>query len=142
VLSKTCHPDAYHTGLSERAIPTSSWDPYRECQISALSCVQNEAAKFPYHSGDSDWGSLAKRRKKACVCALYKAYTYDRVWKAIGDRLQAPSYLSKVGHHWKFKARKPRTYIGKYSFVNRFITGWNQLPEGTIGTSQGMTHIF
>jgi len=32
--------------------------------------------------------------------------------------------------------------IGKYSFVNRSITDWNQLPEGAIGTSHGKTRIF
>jgi len=35
-----------------------------------------------------------------------------------------------------------RTYIGKYTFVNRSITDWNQLPEGAIGTSHGKSHIF
>jgi hypothetical protein len=30
------------------------------------------------------------------MCALYKAYTGERAWKAIGDRLQAPSYLGRV----------------------------------------------
>ena len=39
-------------------------------------------------------------------------------------------------------ARKKRTDIGKYSFVNRSITDWNQLPEWAIGTSHGKTHIF
>ena len=65
-----------------------------------------------------------------------------RAWKAIGDRLQAPSYLSRVDHHWKIRARKQRTDIGKYSFVNRSITDSNLLPEGAIGTSHGKTHIF
>jgi len=32
--------------------------------------------------------------------------------------------------------------IGKYSIVNRSITGWNKLPEGEIGNSNGKTHIF
>jgi len=76
------------------------------------------------------------------MCALYKAYTGDRAWKAIRDRLQAPSYLSRVDHYWKIKARKQRTDIGKYSFVNRSITDWNKLPEVAIGTSNGKTHIF
>jgi hypothetical protein len=31
--------------------------------------------------------SLAQRRKIARMCALYKAYTGERAWKAIGDRL-------------------------------------------------------
>ena len=61
-------------------------------QISALDCVQNKAAKFAQHSGSSDGESLAQRRKIARMCAFYKAYTGDRVWKAIEDRLQAPSY--------------------------------------------------
>ena len=39
------------------------WDPYRECQISALDPVQNKAAKFALHSGGSEWEFLAQRRK-------------------------------------------------------------------------------
>ena len=54
------------------------WDPYRECQISALDWVQNKAAKFAHHLGGSDWEALAQHRKRAQMCALYKAYTRDR----------------------------------------------------------------
>jgi len=118
------------------------WDPYREYQISALGSVQNEAAKFAHHSGGSDWEALAQRRKIARMCALYKAYTGERAWKAIGDRLQASSYLSMVDHYWKIRARKQRTDIGKYSVVDRSITDWNRLPEGAIETSHGKKHIF
>jgi len=118
------------------------WHPYRECQISALHHVKNKAAKFAHYSRGSDWESRAQCRKIALMCALYKAYTGERAWKAIGDRLQAPSYLSRVDHHWKIRARKQRTDIGKYSFVNRSITDWNQVPEGAIGTSHGKTYIL
>jgi hypothetical protein len=59
----------------------------------------------------------------------------------IGDRLQAPSYLSRVNHYWKIRARKQRTDIGKYSIVNRTFTDWNKLPEGAIGTFHGKMHI-
>jgi hypothetical protein len=76
------------------------------------------------------------------MCTLYKAYTGERAWKAIGDRLQASSYLSRVDHYWKIRGRKQRTDIGKYSFVNGTITDWNKLPEGAIGTFQGKMHIF
>jgi hypothetical protein len=69
------------------------------------------------------------------MCALYKAYIGERAWKAIGDRLQAPSYLGRVDHYWKIRSRKQGTNIGKYFFVNRPITDWNKLPEGAIGTS-------
>jgi hypothetical protein len=104
--------------------------------------VQNKAAKFAHCSGGSDWESLAQRRKIARMCALRKAYTGGRAWKAIGDRLQAPSYLSRVDHYWKIRVRKQRTDIGEYSFVNRSITDWNKLPQGAIGTFQDTMHIF
>jgi len=118
------------------------WDPYRECQINALYRVQNKAAKFAHHSVGSGWESLAQGRKIARMCALYKAYIGERAWKAIGDMLQAPSYLSRVDHYWKIRARKQRTDIGKCSFVHRSITDWNKLPEVAVGTSHGKTHIF
>ena len=76
------------------------------------------------------------------MCALYKAYTGERAWKAIGDRLQAPSYLSRIDRYWKIRIRKQRTDIGKYSFVNRTITDWNKLPEGAIRTSHSKMLIF
>jgi len=76
------------------------------------------------------------------MCALYKAYTSERAWKTIGDRLQAPSYLSRVDQYGKIIARKQRRDIGKYSLVNKSTTNWNKLPEGAIGTSHGKTHIF
>jgi len=75
------------------------WDPYRECQISALDHVQNKAAKFAHHSGGSELESLAQCRKIARMCALYKAYTSERAWKVIGVRLQAPSNVSRVDHY-------------------------------------------
>src|SRR5215469_12947928 len=57
------------------------WDPYRERQISALDRVQKKAAKFAHHTNSSNWETLASRRKLACVCALYKAYSGERAWK-------------------------------------------------------------
>ena len=116
--------------------------PQHKVPILHIKYLPQLYAKFAHHSGGSDWESLAQPRKIARMCALYKAYTGERAWKAIGDSLQAPSYLSRVDHHWKIRARKQRTDIGKYSFVNRSITDWNQLPEGVIGTSHGKKHIF
>ena len=63
----------------------------------------------------------------------YRALAGERAWKAIGDSLQVPRYLSIIDHYWTIRARKQRTEIGKYSFVNKSITDWNTLPEGAIG---------
>jgi hypothetical protein len=55
-------------------------------------------------------------------------------WKAVGDRLQTPCYLSRGVHGKKIRSRQQWTDIGKYSFVNRAIQLWNQLTEDALGT--------
>jgi hypothetical protein len=109
------------------------WDPYREGQIRALDRVQKKAAKFAHHKNSPNWETLASRRKLSRICALFKAYSGERAWKAIGDRLQWPHYLSRVDHERKSRSRRQRTDVGKYSFVNRTIQQWNQLPAEVLG---------
>ena len=109
------------------------WDPYREGQVSALDRVQKKAAKFAHHSNSPNWENLASRRKLSRKCALFKAYSGERAWKPIGDRLQRSHYLSRVGHERKMRSRRQRTYREKYSFVNRTIQHWNQLPAEVLG---------
>ena len=110
------------------------WDPYREGQVTALDRVQKKAAKFPHHTNSSNWEILASRRKLSRICALFKSYSVERVWKSIGERLKRPDYLSRVDHECKSRSRRQRTDIGKYSFVNRTIKYWNQLPAEVLGT--------
>jgi hypothetical protein len=50
--------------------------------------------------------------------------------------------MSRVDHNWKIRARKQRTDVGKFSFVNSTITDWNQLSDGEIGALTGNTHSF
>jgi hypothetical protein len=76
------------------------------------------------------------------MCALYKAYNGERVWKDIEDRLQAPYYQSRIDNCWQIRFRKIRTDVGKFSFVDRTIADWNRLPEEAIATSLFKTHIF
>ena len=109
-------------------------DPYREGQINALDRVQKKAAKFTHHTNSSNWETLVSSRKLSRICDLFKAYSGERAWKAIGDKLQRPHYLSRVDHERKIRSRRQRTDIGKYSFVNRTIQDWNQLPAEVLGT--------
>jgi len=69
-------------------------------------------------------------------------YSGERARKAIGDRLQGPYYLSRDDHDRKIRARKHRTDIAKYSFVNRTIKLWNQLPTDAPATLSCSSHIF
>jgi len=77
---------------------------------------------------------LASRRKLSRICALFKAYSGERAWKAIGDRLERPHDLSRVDNERKIRSRRQRTDIGKYSSVNKTIQYWNQLPAEVLGT--------
>ena len=58
----------------------------------------------------------------------------QRKLKAIGNRLLKPFYLSRDDHNRKIRTRKQRTDAGKYSFVNRTIRSWNQLPAGLLAS--------
>jgi hypothetical protein len=75
---------------------------------------KTKAAKFAHQRKDLNWENLAQRRKKARICALFKAYTGERAWKAISDRLQKPFYLSRVDHDKKIKTRTQKEDVGKY----------------------------
>ena len=110
------------------------WDPFREGQIRALDRVQKKTAKFAYRINESKWETLSQRRKISRICALFKAYSGEGTWKAIGDRLQWPNYLRRVGHERRIRNRRQRTDIGKYSIVNRTIRLWNRLPAEILGT--------
>ena len=105
----------------------------REGQISALDRVQKKAAKFVHHKKSPNWETLASRRKLSRMGGLFKAYSGERAWKAIGDRLQRSHYLSRVDHERKIRSRRQRTGIGDYSFVNRTVQHWNQLPAEVLG---------
>ena len=110
------------------------WDPYRERQMHALERVQKKAAKFANHTKEWNWETLSQRRNISRICALFKAYSGERAWKAIGDRLQRPNYLSRVDNERKIRSRRQRTDIGRYFFVNRTVRLWNRLPAEILGT--------
>jgi hypothetical protein len=70
-----------HTTLIHptREYGATCWDPCREGQINALDQAQNKAAQFTNHTKASDWETLAQRKMIACLCALFKAYSGERV---------------------------------------------------------------
>jgi hypothetical protein len=50
------------------------------------------------------------------------------------ERLLKPCYLRREDHNRKIRTRKQRTDVGKYSFVNRTIKNWNQLPANLLAS--------
>ena len=70
------------------------WHPCGEGQINAFERVQTKAAQFTNHAKDSDWGTLDQRRTVARLCAIFEAYSGERSWKSISDRLRRPYCLT------------------------------------------------
>jgi hypothetical protein len=68
------------------------------------------------------------------MCALREPYKGERTWKARSQTVPESRYLSRVDHESKVRSRKQRTDAGKYSFVNRAIQLWNELPADALGT--------
>ena len=106
-------------------------------QINALDCVQKKSAKFAHLTNELNWETLAQRRKIARTCALYKVYSRESAWKAIGDRLQRPYYLSRADHDWKIRNRRQGMEIEKYS-----IQLCNKLPINVLGTFPSKPSTF
>jgi len=50
--------------------------------------------------------------------------------------------MSRDDHDRKIRARKQRTDVGKYSFVNRTIILWKQLPAEALTSLPCRSHIF
>jgi hypothetical protein len=84
------------------------------------------------NTDQTGWEALEDRRLVSRLCALLKAYTGNRAWEAIRDRILRPCYLSREDHSCKIRTRKQRTDIGKHSFLNRTTINWNQLPAGLL----------
>ena len=76
----------------------------------------------------SELGNFGVAQKVITHMCPFQSVLWERAWKAIGDRLQRPHYLSRIDHERKIGSRRQRTDVGKYSFVNRTIQQWNQLP--------------
>ena len=66
----------------------------------------------------------------------------ELAWKAIGDRRLKPCYLSREDHNRKIRIMKQRTNVGKYTFVNRTIKSWNQLPVGLLASFHCKQNTF
>jgi len=107
-----------------------------------LDQVQKKAAEFTNRTKDFDWETLAQHRMIACLCALFNTYSWEWAWKAICDGLRRPYYLHRVDHVQKIRDRKHRMDIRKYSFVNRTIKNWNQLPSEALVSFSRKPQIF
>jgi hypothetical protein len=79
---------------------------YTEKQINALYRMQMKVASFTHQTQYSELETVAKRRTIERLCALFKAYSGERVLKAKRDRMRWPHYLNRVEHCRKIRDGK------------------------------------
>jgi hypothetical protein len=77
--------------------------PLQSGSVSALNQVQARAAKFANNTDQIGWEALSDRRLVSRLYALFKAYSGNRAWKAIEDRLLRPQYLGREDHNRKIR---------------------------------------
>jgi len=125
-----------HTSLVRPILEygAACWDPCTAGQINASDRVQMKPFNLLIIRRNATGKPSAKRSTIARLCALFKAYSLEWAWKDTRDRLRRPYYLSRVDHVRKIRDGKQRTDIEKYSFVNRTLKNWNQLPAEMLGT--------
>ena len=70
-------------------------DLCKEDEVIASDRVHKQAVKFATHTNESVWETLVQGRKIARMRVLFKRYIGERAWKATGDRLLGPCYLSR-----------------------------------------------
>jgi len=110
------------------------------CTPCSMMCIYR---RFGGMSDRTHYNAPGMHKSRTPVCywrpdfvrwPLLKAYAGGRAWNALGDRFLKPCYLSRDGHNRKIRTRKQRTDVGKYSFVNRTIKSWNQIPAGLLAS--------
>jgi hypothetical protein len=98
-----------HTALVRPMLECAAvcWDPCRG-QLNAAHRAQKREVKFANNINQLGWEGLAQRRMSARLCALFKAHTGRRTWKAISDRLLKPCQLSRGDHNQKIMTRETK----------------------------------
>ena len=118
----------------------SIWDPHQKGLANKLENVQRRAARFVlgrYGKTDSvtdmikelGWEKLESRRKTKRLGNIYKTFTAKPSLKELNNKLREPDYIGRNDHKHKIATLKQRTDICKFSFLNRGIVEWNNLPE-------------
>jgi hypothetical protein len=75
------------------------------------------------------WEALSDRRLVSRLCALFKAYSGNRAWKAIDHTTWVERTITgKSG-----QGNKEQILV-KFSFVNRTIISWNQLSADLLAS--------
>jgi hypothetical protein len=74
------------------------------------------------------WDSLNQRKKRSILCGMYRIVTVERARGDLGKEILKSNFVGKNDHQFKIKCRSQRTNLKKFSYLNRKILDWNDLP--------------
>ena len=118
------------------------WDPCTHTHKHRLEMVQRRAARFcsddfkKYSSvremlNNLDWETLEQRRKNDRLTMLYKV-SHGLVGINGAEYLtHSDNRRTRGSHQFKYQRQHIRLDVHKYSFFNRTIPEWNELPDET-----------
>ena len=116
------------------------WNPYLVKHIKSIESIQRRATRvicgsekeYQERLGVLKWPSLELRRKFTCLVQMYKIIfgLCDIDPHMFFDL----NVLAKTrrNHNFKIRPKKTRTNYFKFSFFNRYITDWNNIPSNII----------
>jgi len=132
---------------------STTWDPFKQCEIDKIEMVQRHAARFVMHDYNItssvssmvqslNWELLHLRRKFARLKNFYLVYNSIGGWVDLVEYLQPPARLGRSEKICSVRVSIPRTNIGKFSFITRTAKDWNDLPEEILNSksSSGFTN--
>ena len=73
---------------------------------------------------------------------MFRSYTGCNAWSEIRERIKKPNYYSRKDSGLKIRTNKQKSDAGKYSFLNRTIIDWNNLPTVTFESLPRYVHSF
>ena len=113
------------------------WNPYLVKHIKSIESIQRRATRvicgsekeYQERLGVLKWPSLELRWKFTCLVQMYKIIfgLCDIDPHMFFDL----NVLAKTcrNHNFKIRPKKTRTNYFKFSFFNRYITDWNNIPS-------------
>ena len=110
------------------------WSPYTKRKIKKIEGVQRRATKFILKTEDDydprlrklNLMTLENRRVLADGITNINVNSYVPIDFYFADQI---SYISKHFDGLSLKKKYARTYVFKYSYFNRIVDYWNQLPR-------------
>ena len=126
--------------LAKRKSAKAFLSDTRQPVLHSIESIQRHATRLICGSEKSyserltelNWSTLELRRKYLCLVQLYKIiHGYCDIYYTTYVDLTGPT-RTRSNHDFKIRPRAARTNYFKFSYLNRYVNGWNSLPNSVV----------